>query len=84
MSIATPHSSPFLNCGQDFIKRSLEEMKEAVAGWLQEPSAYSATILNTFHFLIDGKAKKDIETFIKKKPKGKKSEKLHYQACKLH
>jgi hypothetical protein len=44
-------------------------MKRAVASWLDEPSTYSATILNSFHFLIDGKAKKDIETFIKKKPK---------------
>ena len=44
-------------------------MKVAVAGWLEEPSTYSTTILNRFHFLIDGKAKKDIETFIKKKPK---------------
>jgi hypothetical protein len=40
-----------------------------LAGWLEEPSTYSATILNKFSFLIDGKAKKDIETFIKKKPK---------------
>jgi hypothetical protein len=54
---------------QDFIKRSLVDMKRAVASWLDEPSTYSATILNSFHFLIDGKAKKDIETFIKKKPK---------------
>jgi hypothetical protein len=56
-------------CAQDFIKRSLVDMKRAVASWLDEPSTYSATILNSFHFLIDGKAKKDIETFIKKKPK---------------
>jgi hypothetical protein len=56
-------------CVQDFIKRSLVDMKRAVASWLDEPSTYSATILNSFHFLIDGKAKKDIETFIKKKPK---------------
>jgi len=72
--LTCPHT--FSPCDQDFIKRSLQDIKEAVAGWLEEPSTYSTTILNTFHFLIDGKAKKDIESFIRKKPKEKNQDKF--------
>ena len=54
---------------KDFIKKALADMKVAIAEWLAEPQAYCQSIIDRFDFLIDGRAKKEIETFIKKKPK---------------
>ena len=42
-------------------------MKEYM--WLAVLHIYSQGILDKFDFLIDGRAKKQIEVFIKKKPK---------------
>ena len=44
-------------------------MKVAIEEWLKEPQTYCQSILDKFDFLIDGRAKKEIEVFIKKKPK---------------
>ena len=54
---------------QDFIKKSLSDIKTALEGWLEEPQGYSAQVYKKFDFLIDGRSRKEIETFIKKKPK---------------
>ena len=54
---------------KDFIKKALADMKLAITEWLQEPQAYCQNILDKFDFLIDGRAKHEIEVFIKKKPK---------------
>ena len=44
-------------------------MKLAITNWLKEPQTYCQSILDKFNFLIDGRAKHEIEVFIKKKPK---------------
>lgn len=54
---------------KDFIKVALNDCREAVERWLKEPQTYCQQILDRFDFLIDGRAKKKIETFISKKPK---------------
>ena len=54
---------------KDFIRKALADMKIAIEDWLKEPQAYCQSILDKFDFLIDGRAKKEIEIFIKKKPK---------------
>lgn len=54
---------------KDFIKKALADMKKAIVDWLKEPQAYCQSILDRFDFLIDGRAKHEIEVFIKKKPK---------------
>ena len=54
---------------KDFIKKALADMKVAIVDWLKEPQTYCQSILDKFDFLIDGRAKQEIEIFIKKKPK---------------
>ena len=54
---------------KDFIRAALADMKVAIEDWLKEPQSYCQGILDKFDFLIDGRAKKQIEVFIKKKPK---------------
>ena len=54
---------------KDFIKKALADMKLAIVDWLKEPQTYCQSILDKFDFLIDGRAKHEIEVFIKKKPK---------------
>ena len=54
---------------KDFIRKALADMKIAIEDWLKEPQAYCQSILDKFDFLIDGRAKREIEVFIKKKPK---------------
>ena len=50
---------------KDFIKKALADMKLAIVDWLKEPQTYCQSILDKFDFLIDGRAKHEIEVFIK-------------------
>ena len=54
---------------EDFVEGKLDELRQLVTNWLEEPMIFTNGLVQKFNFLIDGKAKSNILEFISRNPR---------------